>query len=138
MKIRSKALFIYLSEAGVLNGTPEQIANAKKCYRTLYKKNWKQQKRPRKELRIEMTLKQHAAVTAAAYTSKLKPTSYARQIILHAANAGACPISKDEVLGVLQSVSIAYNALQTGLVQLALSYTSKAEIQLIHLQSKLI
>lgn len=44
MKIRSRPLYAYLSEASMLNGTPEQIAHAKKAYRSLYKRNWKVQK----------------------------------------------------------------------------------------------
>ncbi|MDB5124813.1 MAG: hypothetical protein JWP94_2942 [Mucilaginibacter sp.] len=138
MKIRSRPLYAYLFETGVLNGTPEEIDRAKGEYRRLYKRNWKQQKRPRKELRIEVTLKQHKAIKTAALESNLKPTSYARQVLLNATNAGTCTISKDEVLAALQSVSMAYNALQLGLIHAGLSYTSKAEKQLIHLQQKLI
>src|SRR6185312_2530451 len=138
MKIRSKALYAYLFEARVLNGTPDEIDRAKREYRRQYKRSWKQIKRPRKELRIEITLKQYAVITAAAFTSKLKPTNYARQVLLAAVDTGASSISKDEVLAVLQSVSMAYNALYHGLIPNALSHTSQAEKQLIHLQQKLI
>lgn len=138
MKIRSKALYTYLSDAGVLNGTPEQISYAKHCYRKLYKKNWKLQKRPRKELRIEFTLKQYLTITAAAIAIHLRPTTYARQILLAAADTRALAISKDEVLAVLQLVSMSYNALQCGLIHNALSYVRKAETQLLHLQNKMI
>ncbi|WP_259071895.1 hypothetical protein HDF24_11480 [Mucilaginibacter sp. X4EP1] len=106
MKIRSKVLYDYLKEAGVLNGTPEEIAHAKQRYRKQYKKNWKQQKRPRKELRIEFTLKQFAAISRKALESELSRTAYARNTILAATGSEQFIPHKEQLLQILQLVSI--------------------------------
>jgi hypothetical protein len=65
--MRSRALYAYLLEAGVLNGTPEEIDSAKCNYRKLYKKRWKQQQQQRKELRIEVTITQYEAIKLQAH-----------------------------------------------------------------------
>jgi len=107
MKTRSKALCNYLSEAGVLNGTPEQIAYAKRCYRKLYKRNWKRDKKPGKEIRIEFTVQQFARIKDKSRTQGMKHTTYARNAILFAANDTDNAISPDQLLQVLQLVSMA-------------------------------
>jgi len=108
MKTRSKALHTYLLEADVLNGTPAEIDRAKCAYRKLYKKRWKQQTRPRKEIRIELTLKQFAMVKTKAREYELKHTTYARQVILAAAESDSNIIPNREKLEkILQLVSMA-------------------------------
>ena len=100
-------MYTYLSETGVLNGTPEQIAYAKHQYRRQYKKQWKQTKRPRKELRIEFTLKQFTAINRKALESELSRTAYARNIILAATGSEQFIPHKEQLLQVLQLVSMA-------------------------------
>lgn len=108
MKIRSKALYTYLFEAGVLNGTPEEIDHAKREYRRLYKKRWKQQKRPRKEIRIEFTLKQFQGIKMKAREFDLRHTTYGRQVILAAVEVDLSFIPHREKLEqILQLVSMA-------------------------------
>ncbi|TWI96805.1 hypothetical protein JN11_03918 [Mucilaginibacter frigoritolerans] len=100
-------MYDYLKEAGVLNGTPEEIASAKHQYRTQYKKQWKQQKRPRKELRIDVTLKQFAAINRNALEADLSRTAYARNIILAATGSEKFIPHKEQLLEILQLVSMA-------------------------------
>jgi len=108
MKTRSKALYAYLLEAGVLKGTPEAIDCAKCEYRKLYKKHWKQKVKPRKEIRIEFTLKQFAAIKSKAHEYDLKHTTYSRLAILAAVDSAAGIIPHLEQLEkILQLVSMA-------------------------------
>jgi len=107
MKIRSKALYAYLLEAGVLDGTPEEIDSAKCDYRRIYKRQWKLQKRPRKEIRIEVTLKQFAAIASKAREFELKHTVYARNAILSAIESNPSIPNKNQLLNVLQLISMA-------------------------------
>jgi len=107
MKIRSKALYAYLLEAGVLDGTPEEIDSAKCNYRRKYKRQWKQQKRPRKEIRFEVTLKQFKDIKMKAIGSGVTHTEYARKVLLTAAESDLCIPNKKRLLQVLQVISMA-------------------------------
>ena len=130
MKIRSKALFAYLSEVGVLNGTPEQIAYAKLQYRKRYKQNWKQQKQPHKELRIELALKQFNAIKTKAEQMAIGHTTYARNIVLASIDEPTTP--PDTLLVVLQAVSMAAIAIEQGKpVHAVHELVRKAEITLL-------
>ena len=112
MKIRSKLLFAFLFEFGVLNGTPEEIDCAKREYRRQYKRNWKKIKRPRKEIRIGVTLKQFAAIKAKAQECNLPYTTFCRQLILAAVEQNEPFIrNESELLKILQLVSMASIAL---------------------------
>src|SRR5580693_871166 len=115
MKTRSKALYTYLLEAGVLNGTPAEIDCAKRQFRKLYKKRWRQNKRPRKEIRIEFTLKQFQTIKMKARECELRHTTYARQVILAAVESDSNIIpNKEKLEKVLQLVSIAAIAITKG------------------------
>jgi hypothetical protein len=105
--MRSRALYAYLLEAGVLNGTPEEIDSAKCNYRKLYKKRWKQQQQQRKELRIEVTITQYEAIKLQAHNYLLSPTAYARNTILESLGAGRCIPAKETLLEILQLISVA-------------------------------
>jgi len=111
MKIRSKALYAYLFEAGVLNGTPEEIDRAKCDYRKSYKRQWKQQKRPRKEIRIGFTLKQFSVIVLKAKEYDLKNTAYARNAILAAVGLKWSIPNKAQLLKILQLISMVAIAL---------------------------
>jgi len=105
MKIRSRPLFDYLIEADVINGTPEQIAYAKKAYRKQYKRNWKLRKRPVKEIRFTVTLKQFTALKTKAQAADMPHTSYVRHIAL--SSIGQPMPETDVLLAALQSISMA-------------------------------
>jgi len=107
MKIRSKALYAYLLEAGVLNGTLEEIDRAKSEYRRIYKQQWKQRKRPRKEIRMEVTLKDFEVIKIQAAALSLTPTSYARTAVLSSIGSAQLMPNKKALLKVLQLLSTA-------------------------------
>ena len=107
MKIRSKPLYTYLLDSGVLNGTPEEIDCAKCAYRRIYKQQWKQRKRPRNEIRIEFTLKQYATIKSKAIGYGLNPTSFSRNITLASVELTPVIPNKDILLQVLQLISMA-------------------------------
>ncbi len=118
MKIRSKALRAYLLEAGVLNGTPAEIDRARCDYRKLYKQRWKQQIRPRKEIRIEFTLKQFVAIKAKARWYELRHTTYARQVILAAVESDLSIVpQRGQLEKTLQSISMAAIAMEKNTMQ---------------------
>jgi hypothetical protein len=107
MKTRSAALYNYLLASGVIGGPKEDIALAKAQYRKLYKKQWKARHRPRKEIRIEVTLKQLAAIKAKAATANMRHTPFARAILLVALNEPLPLLHRDTLLQILQYVSMA-------------------------------
>jgi hypothetical protein len=107
MKTRSKALYAYLLDTGVIHGTPEEIAMAKRSYRRLYKMRWKQGRIEKKEIRVEFTLKQFSSIKVRALEAGLTHTTYARNAILFAAEAKQPIPHKDMLLQILQLVSMA-------------------------------
>jgi hypothetical protein len=134
MKTRSKALYAYLLQSGVLHGTEDDIARAKREYRQNYKRQWKQQKRPRKEIRIEFTLKQFAAITRKAKEHEVKHTVYARNSILAAAGLKWSIPNKPQLLKILQLIGMAAIALDKNITpswQL-LEQLQQAEQQLLN------
>ncbi len=115
-RIRSKQLHQYLLESGVLNGTPEAIGMAKLAYRKEYKKHWRKQHRPKKEIRFEFTIKQYATIKAKAFSCGLKPTPFCRQIILQAIQGELLIPHRDQLRHVLQLVSMAAIASERSLL----------------------
>jgi len=82
-KIQSKKLFEYLLSQGVLSSTDEEIQQAKKTYRKLYKKQWKQNRKlPQKEIRPGFTLRDYEDIKIRAHEMELTPTEYVRQIVV--------------------------------------------------------
>ena len=106
-------MYAYLLQVGVLHGSDEEILCAKQTYRKQYKRNWKQQKRPRKELRIEVTLKEFAVIKSLGLVNGLKPTTYARTILLASTGQSILIPYKDDLLQVLQLLSMAAIASRT-------------------------
>jgi hypothetical protein len=114
MKIRSKALYQYLLQANVLDGSEEDVLRARQAYRKEYKRRWKQQKRPRKEIRVELTLRQFETIKDKALRSGMRHTPYARQAVLRTVDADHAIPRRDELLQVLQLVSMAAIAAAKG------------------------
>jgi len=132
MKIRSRALFTYLQQAGVLNDTPEVITLAKKRYRRLYKMRWKKRSRPRKEIRFEITLRQFQAINANAVRCAVKPTTYCKNMVLSAVETHSLIPRRDVLLQVLQHLGMAITTLQKhGMSHEAITRLTRAEQQLL-------
>ena len=106
-KVRSKALWKFLFEKGVIpNGTEEEITAAKKEYRCIYKREWKQRRLKQKEIRPSFTLKEYQAIQQVATKAGLKPTGLARQLLLSRSEGNAFIPNRDILLQVLQNISI--------------------------------
>ncbi len=106
MKIRSKALYQHLLKANVLKGSKEDIAQAKREYRRIYKKQWKEQNKPLKEIRINVSLKDFVEIKVKAHQYKLKHTTYSRHAILASISSKELIPNRDQLLLILQLISI--------------------------------
>ena len=105
MKTRSRPLYAYLLKAGVLNGTQADIDSAKQDYRRHYKRQWKQRKCAKKEIRFTVSVQQFNAIKATADAKKIRHSSFARNALLE--SIGQPTIPDALLLEVLQLVSMA-------------------------------
>jgi hypothetical protein len=134
MKVRSRKLYEYLLQAGVLNGPDESIAQCKKDFRKQYKKLWKQRKKPRKEIRFELSLKEFQALQLQARVYDLRHTTYARQIVLASVEQSPFIPYRDVLHKVLQLISMAAIASGKGGVTMEelSAWLMQAETELLH------
>jgi hypothetical protein len=80
---RSKAIHKYLIENGLLNGTADEIAKAKKAYRLHYQREWKKSKVVRKcEVRPGFSPKDYHWLKAKAALFGQNPTSYTKALVI--------------------------------------------------------
>jgi len=107
MKIRSKALWQYLSDTGALNGTEEDIAKAKAEYRKVYKRIWKRNNQmPRKEMRPCFTLKEYHELQILAKNAGMNPTSFFKQQVLSAFCISESKQERSKLLEALHHISV--------------------------------
>lgn len=131
MKTRSKALWKYLFEKGVLEGTDEEIAEAKAEYRRQYKRMWKERRVKVKELRPCFTLKEYDLIQKTAKQTGLKPTTFARELLLaQSGNTDFIP-NKGMLLQALQYITIVA-------IELSKNTTDKTSIEIIEKAEKLL
>lgn len=133
MKVRSTKLWEYLKERGLLEASPEDIAKAKADYRRMYKKVWKQNKIPKRELRPGFTLREYSEIKIRAKEMHLTPTAYIKLLTLNSiANKATIP-QRELLLAVLQRVSIAAIAVMKDESKRHIEeYVSNAETLLLH------
>ena len=106
-RIRSKKLWQYLSDKGLLNASESDIAKGKADYRREYFKRWKElHKRPQKELRIVLTIKEYLDLKVKAMEVGLKPTPYLKDLALVAV-ATKQRVDKNSLKKILQLVKMA-------------------------------
>lgn len=106
-RIRSKKLWQYLFDAGVLNGSEADILKAKAEYRKKYKREWKQNRLiPKKELRPTFTLKEYQMVRFKAQTLKLTATAFLKEVTLASIEGKQIIYNKEELLKILQLISM--------------------------------
>lgn len=113
MKVRSKALYLYLLQADVLNGSEEDILRCKKAFRTAYKRQWKQRSRPKKEIRFTLTLREFELLKARTRMLELRHTAYVKSLVL--SSIGRPALHDDRLLEVLQIVSMAVTGASRGM-----------------------
>ncbi len=108
MKIRSKQLFEYLKDAGVLDASAEEIAVVKAAYRRRYKRQWrKRQQLPKKELRPGFTLKQYKDLQLKAHEMGISPTALITQLVLALIESKKFIPGSDQLLTILQLIGMA-------------------------------
>jgi hypothetical protein len=105
MRVRSQKLFAFLEQQGVLEGSEEQISEAKKRFRKLYHKEWRARRQKKKGLRPIFTPEEYDAVRSHSKRIGMRPYSYAREVILHSLS-GNQVINKTPLLKVLQLIGM--------------------------------
>lgn len=136
MNIRSTSLYEYLLSSGALDGTPEDIARAKREYRKKYKREWKKNKQlPHRELRPSFSLKDYEALKVRAGEMGYEnPTAYIKQLILASLEQKSIVPHREQLEQILQYVSMALNAVIKAEYTLDKRYVqvllSEAEIKL--------
>jgi hypothetical protein len=109
-KPKSKKLFEYLQNTGVLNGNNEEIALAKIEYRKQYLKNWKIAKSPlSREMRIRFSLREYKDIQVFVYDLKLKPTTYAKKLILKSIINKSILPNSEKLVSIYQKIGLAIN-----------------------------
>ncbi len=111
MNSRSKALQTFLSNAGVLHGTSEEILRCKKAYRAHYKRNWKKARVKQKEIRIQCNTRLYECIKARAKQYNETPTACVRNIITASIEGTLHIPQRDTLLRVLQLISMAATTL---------------------------
>lgn len=107
-KIRSRKLFEYLLSCGVLSLGDEAITRAKQEYRKRYKREHKRNKK-QKEVRPLFTQVEYLKLCQRATLYGLSPTGYVKEIVIQQLTGGEIIPCRDELLCVLQKVSMALN-----------------------------
>jgi len=112
MKNYNKNLWQFLSDAGVLEGTEEDIKNAKMQYRRQYKREWRKNAKKSKELRPCFTVVEFEAIVNRAKLYSQNPTAYARDLILSAQQDFTLIPRKSDLMNILQALSMSGIALE--------------------------
>lgn len=136
-KIRSKNLWQYLYNSGVLNGTLEDITNAKREYLRLYKKQWKLNRIPKKEMRPAFTLQEYQTIKLKAHEACLHPTVYVKQTVIARLTGKLNVADKETLLLALQQLSIAITASKNILPKYSLQQLLFAEKLLLEYIGKI-
>jgi len=110
MKVRSKELWDYLEQSGALD-SPELIPEAKTAFRKIYKKNWRKDAKRSKELHPSFTRIEFEQIGLRAKLFGLRPTTYARNLILSAQQELALVPNKQHLLEIQQCIGMAENAI---------------------------
>lgn len=108
--IRSKALWAYLSSAGVLDKTKEEIQRAKEEYRRIQKREWKRKNdKVVKELRPRFTHAELEGIKLYAKPFGLTPTVYFKKLVLASLEKTHIVPEREQLLQVLRDIGLAYN-----------------------------
>jgi hypothetical protein len=139
MKTRSIQLLQFLKEHGADNASEEGIAQLRKDYRRLYKKEWRQKRQlPIKELRPTLTLKQYEILKQNSKKANFpNPTAYTRSLLLNDIMEQQFIVNMDNLMLVSQKVGMAINTIMRGNLYIekerVLELLNKAEGELLNL-----
>lgn len=135
--VRSKALWAYLSSAGVLDKTEEEIQRAKQEYRRIQKREWKRKNdKVIKELRPRFTHAELEEIKLYAKPFGLTPTVYFRKLALASLQNTHIVPEREQLLQVLQDIGLAYNKTEkykhVAVIAAMREYLTNAELTLIN------
>ncbi len=109
-RIRSKKLYEYLLNKGVLNGTPEEIELAKQAYRKSYRNAWMKGKAMlTKEVRIMYTLKEYRDLKVYAKAIGTSPTALCKTLTRSVIQNKHIIPQKEQLQELLQGISMTLN-----------------------------
>ena len=115
-RIRSKALYEFLFQKGVLGCSDSVINEFKREFRKEYKRKWKRQakSKPQKELRPVFTIKQHEALFQKAKLNGYTPTGYLKELALASLDGKTNLLPfKERLIELLQTIILASNVLHS-------------------------
>ena len=123
----------YLADVGVLDSPDEVINEAKRVYRKQFKREWKKKNHRGKEVRPNVTNEQYASIVARAKLYGYRhPTTYVKDLILSETENKSLIPNKDELLNILQAVSMASIAFSKDPTSIEVqALISNAEIMLL-------
>src|SRR6185437_5007765 len=104
---KSKALQQYLNELGILSGPPDAIKAAKKVYRLRYKREWAKSCLRNRNIRPCFTSSEYDGIVTRATLYGVTVTTYVRNLVISAQEGADLIPNKDQLLNVLQAVSMA-------------------------------
>lgn len=108
-KIRSKRLYEYLLNRGVIEASDEVIQEAKKEYSRQYKKQWRLSRVKQREIRLSFTEKEYTQIQKLAKQARLKTTTFVTDFILSSIQNNPLRADRDALLKILQLVGMAIN-----------------------------
>eukprot|EP01037_Dinobryon_pediforme_P007928 gene7928-8000_t len=122
-------------QIGMLNGTPGEIAMAKKEYRKVYKREWKKLPRNTKEVRFIINQNQYEAISKEAGRLNAKISAYARAAILQSIESNGQLHNRDALLKTLQIVGMASIRMMRNTISYseALALILDVETRLLHI-----
>lgn len=131
MKIRSQKLFAFLKEKGVLEGTDEQIKEAKRAFRKQYKDDWKKFHRlKRREISSLFTSVEYEVIRTEAKRVGLPPATYVRQTILAVISNNPPLVDRQKLLKALQLIGMSNISLSLATTPVSLPIVSEHVEQL--------
>lgn len=131
MKVRSKQLLVYLLENNIDFQDREALAQAKREYRKQYKKNWKTGAKKNKDLRPSFTQQEYEELCKRASLLGLLPTTYVRELVISNQENKELICNKEQLLQVLQYLSMAIIAMKKGYISDVEELLDKAEKDLL-------
>lgn len=113
MKIRSKNLFLFLQQQGLLDKSPEEIEAGKMLYRKIYKQNWRKANAGKtKEIRPGFSAVEYAKIHIHADVYGISVTEYTRRLLLDHIGEGKFIPEPDTLRHILQLISMAAISLE--------------------------
>lgn len=113
MKIRSKNLFLFLQQQGLLDKSPAEIEAGKRLYRKIYRQNWRKANAGKiKEIRPGFSAAEYDKICLRADLHGMSVAEYTRQLLLDHIGEGKLIPEPDTLRRILQLISMATISLE--------------------------